>query len=458
MYRSRSLVSASFLRAGVALLGMSFVAPAAFALPPGGSGTIVTIPVTGTDDTAYAAAVDGTGNVVMAGATSNGQSALAGITRTGGIDPGFGGPDGFVLYNLSSSTDSLLSLVRMSDGRYVGCGVYFNTLGTANDFIVARFMSDGSLDTTFNGTGYAVTPFALSGPGGDLFDQCNAVAVDADGSIVAAGVTDENGPPHVALARYTADGALDGGFGAGGIVDINAGASSNASSEAHALLIQPDGKLLVAGYATGTGNSDFLVMRLHADGTFDSAFGSNGIVRTPIGPGEDIANAMVLQPDGRIVVAGTAVATDNRHDFAIARYTNTGALDPSFGTGGFTTTPVGPGDDVAYALTRMPWGRYIAAGSARVSTSAAGTDLALVSYNADGSVDRFFGNLGTVRLDVSANSTANDAVYALATDLGGAHFWAIGTAAPVNTEDFMAVEFGLNDTIFRHGFDRDTAP
>jgi len=457
MYRSASVFSASFLRVSVALLGMSVFTPVAFALPPGGPGVRITIPISGTDDTAYAAAVDGAGNVVMAGATSTGKSVLASITRTGQLNPAFG-PDGFVLYDFSTSTDAWLALVHMSDGRYVGCGVYFNTQGTANDFIVARFLGDGSLDGTFNGTGYAVTPFLLSGPGGDLFDQCNAVAVDSDGSIVAAGVTDADGPPHVALARYTADGALDGGFGSGGLLDINAGASTNASSEAHALLIQPDGKLLVAGYASGTSNSDFLVMRLHADGTFDTTFGTNGIVRTPIGTGEDIGNAMVLQPDGRIVVAGTAVITDNRHDFAIARYTNTGALDPTFGSGGFTTTPVGPGDDVAYALTQMPWGRFVAAGSERISTSAGGTDLALVSYNADGTLDRFFGELGIVKLNVSAGSTANDAVYALANDIDGEHFWAIGTAAPGTNEDFMAVEFGLNDTIFRHGFDRSTAP
>jgi uncharacterized delta-60 repeat protein len=450
------LFSTSFLRASIALLGMSAVAPAALALPPGGDGVRITIPISGTDDTAAAAAVDGAGNVVMAGATSTGKSVLASITRSGALNPAFG-PDGFVLYDLSTSTDAWLAIAHMTDGHYVGCGVVFST-GTANDFIVARFLGDGSLDATFNGTGYAVTPFALSGPGGNLFDQCNAVAVDADGSIVAAGVTDEAGPPHVALARYTADGALDAGFGSGGILDINAGSSANGSSEAHALLIQPDGKLLIAGYATGTGNDDFLVMRLHADGTFDTTFGTGGIVRTPIGSGEDIANAMVLQPDGGIVVAGSAVITDNRHDFAIARYTSTGALDPTFGTGGFTTTPVGPGDDFAYALTLMPWGRLVAAGSSRISTSAAGTDLALVSYNADGTLDRFFGTLGIVTLNVSADSTANDAVYALAPDIDGEHFWAIGTAAPTLTQDFLAVEFGLDDTIFRHGFDRSTAP
>jgi uncharacterized delta-60 repeat protein len=224
------------------------------------------------------------------------------------------------------------------------------------------------------------------------------------------------------------------------------------------LLVQPDGKLLVAGYAGGTGNTDMLVMRLNGDGSPDAAFGTGGITRTPVGTGEDIANAMVLQPDGRIVIAGSSVASDGRRDFALARYMSDGTLDPSFGTGGLVTTPVGPGDDIAFALTLMPWGRLIAAGSARISTSASGTDLALISYNADGSIDRYFGMDGKVMLDVSGVSSAQDTVYALANDIDGEHFWAIGTAEPTTSQDFLAVEFGLDDTIFRHGFDTNTAP
>ena len=199
-------------------------------------------------------------------------------------------------------------------------------------------------------------------------------------------------------------------------------------------------------------------MRLNSDGSPDATFGSGGITRTPVGTGEDIANAMVLQPDGRIVTAGSSVASDGRRDFVLARYTSTGVLDPTFGTGGLVTTPVGPGDDIAYALTLMPWGRLIAAGSARISTSASGTDLALVSYNADGGIDLYFGTAGKVMLDVSAVSTAQDIVYALVNDIDGEHFWAIGTAEPTTNQDFLAVEFGLNDTIFRHGFDTNTSP
>ena len=434
------------------------LAPRADALAPGADGIRVTIPVSGTDDSAFAAAVDANGNVVMAGATSSGSSALASITRTGQINTAFGTANGVVLYNLSTSTDTLTALVRMADGRYVGCGVYF-TPTTGNDFFTGRFMSDGSLDTTFDGTGYAVTPFLLSGAGGQLVDQCSAVAVQADGMIVSAGFTAEQGPDHVALTRHTASGQLDTAFGSGGLLDINASATSNGNSHANALLVQSDGKLLVAGYAGGAGNNtDMLLMRLNSDGSPDATFGSGGITRTPVGTGEDIANAMVLQPDGRIVIAGSSVASDGRRDFALGRYMSNGTLDSSFGNGGLVTTPVGPGDDIAYAVTLMPWGRLIAAGSARISTSAAGTDLALVSYNADGGIDLYFGTAGKVMLDLSANSTAQDIVYSLVNDIDGEHFWAVGTTEPTTNQDFLAIEFGLDDTIFRHGFDTNTSP
>lgn len=452
-----ALAGAGVRRNGLAAalgLACAVLAPGAGALAPGAPGVTITIPVSGTDDIAYAAVADPSGNVVMAGQTASGSSALAAITRAGQPDAVFG-TGGVVTYNLSTSTDTLRAIVRMADGRYVGCGTFFSP-GTANDFMVMRFMSDGSLDTTLDGAGYVVTSFLASGQGAQLDEQCQAVAVQSDGKIVSAGFTEENGPNQVALTRLTSDGQLDSGFGSGGKLVINAAANVNGSSEARALLVQPDGKLLIAGYAGGSSNDDdLLVMRLASDGTADLTFGTGGITRTPIGTGEDIANAMVLQPDGGIVVAGSSVQSVGRRDFVIARYTGSGVLDATFGTGGFTTTPIGPADDIAYALTRMPWGRFVAGGSARIDPSAAGTQVALVSYNADGSGDRYFGNDGIVMLGVLSNT---DTIYALAPDIDGEHFWAIGTAAPISDADFLAVEFGLDDTIFRHGFDTNTAP
>ena len=443
-------------RIAAALLAAT-VAPCAWALDPGEDGVRVTIPVSGLADAAQAVAVDPDGNLVMAGSDSGTHSILASITRTGAINGAFGS-GGLVIDDLSVGlTDGLRAIARMADGRYVACGLFFSA-GTATDFVTARFMSDGALDFSFDGVGYAVTSYLQSGPGGSLFDQCNAVAVAPDGGVVSAGLSYQDGPSRVALARHTASGTLDAGFGAGGKLVVDASQTSNGNSEARAMMIQPDGKILVAGFAGGQFNSEFLLMRLNADGTPDGGFGSSGIVRTPVGSGEDIANAMVLQPDGRIVLAGSSVASDGRRDFALARYMPNGALDASFGTGGLVTTPIGPGDDIAYALTLMPWGRLVAAGSARISTSAGGTDLALVAYNADGTLDRYFGDLGIRMLNVSAPTAADDIAYGLATDIDGEHFWAVGTATPISDADFLAIEFGLPDTIFRHGFDTNTSP
>jgi len=435
-----------------ALCGLVAASPAR-ALAPGEDGMRIVIPVSSVADAAEAVAVDPDGRIVLAGSTGGASSALAGITRAGSLDSTFG-DGGVVVHDLGAGQgDALHSFVRLGDGRYAGCGSVFGG-ATGQDFIVARFGIDGSLDTTFDGSGYAATPFLESGSGGVLFDQCNAVAVQSDGMIVSAGVTYETGPASVALTRHTAAGALDASFGDGGKVDINASTAANGNSEAHALMLQPDGKLLIAGYAYANGHNALLLMQLDTDGTPDASFGNGGITRTPVGTSEDIANAIVRQADGRIVIAGSSII-DGRRDFVLARYDANGTLDPAFGSGGLVTTPIGPGDDRAFALALMPWGRIVAGGSARISTSASGSDLALVAYNADGTLDRYFGDGGKRMIDVS---DLDDIVYGLAADIGGQHFWAVGTASPDATQDFVAVEVGLPDTIFRHGFDTTTAP
>jgi uncharacterized delta-60 repeat protein len=448
-YRVRSETRPGRVAVSFALAAMVMAGGSAHALAPGADGVRVTIPISGIYDSAQGVVVDPDGNIVLAGSYGGSKTALARLTPSGALDATFGA-GGVAINDLSVNlSDALRAIARMDDGRYVACGTFFS-VGTATDFVVARFNSNGTLDATFAG-GYAVTAFLASGAGGALFDQCNAVALQSDGMVVSAGFTDENGPPQVALTRHTAGGVIDGGFGVGGKVVINAAATVNGSSEAHALVVQPDGKLLVAGYAFGPGNSEFLVMRLNSDGSPDSGFGSGGITRTPVGPGEDIANAMVRQPDGRIVLAGSAIVADGRRDFALARYTTAGLLDPTFGSGGLVTTPVGPSDDIANALILMPWGRLVAAGSARISTGGPGNDLALVSYNANGGVDTYFGTAGTRMVNVSS---FDDVVFGLASDIAGERFWAVGTAAPVATaQDFLAIEFGLDDTIFRDGFE-----
>ncbi|MEO6688256.1 MAG: hypothetical protein ABIS07_08145 [Dokdonella sp.] len=437
-------VAARHASATLVLAILALACGSVAALAPGADGAQITIPISGISDIAQAVATDPNGNFVLAGSAGGNYSVLARRVPSGAPDDTFG-INGIATHDLSPSLgDGLRALVRMDDGRYAGCGIFVSAT-TANDFVAARFNASGSLDTSFDGVGFAVTPFGPSGPG----EQCNAVAVQADGMIVSAGYTYETGAPHVALTRHTASGQLDPLFGTGGKLVVNASGSANGASEAKALLIQPDGKLLIAGYAfSAGGNGDFLLMRLNADGSPDSGFGSAGITRTPIGASEDIANAMVRQPDGRIVLAGSVYATGGQRDFALARYTANGVLDPSFGNAGLVTTAIGPSDDYAYALALMPWGRLVAAGSARVTVGQSDTALAVAAYNTDGSLDHYFGDAGKRMISLS---TANESAYGLASDIGGARFWAIGTATPGASQDFLAIEFGLPDTIFRYG-------
>jgi len=428
-------------------------AGSASALAPGEDGVRVTLPISGVSDAARAVAMDPDGRFVMAGSAGGNYSVLARLDRDGGLDATFG-VGGIANHDFSvNHGDALLALVRLDDGRYLGCGS-FDSATTARDFLVARFNSDGSADTTLDGVGHVATPFLSPGPGG-LQDQCNAVAGLPDGGIVAVGWTIATGPSHVAVVRYTASGALETTFGSGGKLDINAASAANGNSEGRAVLLQPDGRILIAGFAFGPGSSNLLVMRLNADGTLDPTFGTGGITRTAVGSSEDIANAMVRQPDGRVVIAGSTYAGGQR-DFALARYTVAGVLDPTFGTGGIVTTAVGPSDDYAYSLLLMPWGRLVAAGSARVATGQPGTDLAVVAYNANGALDGYFGDAGKRRVDVSA---FDDIAYGVVGDIDGEHFWAVGTAAPGTTaQDFQAIEFGLPDTIFRDSYEVAASP
>ena len=139
-----------------------------------------------------------------------------------------------------------------------------------------------------------------------------------------------------------------------------------------------------------------------APGVLDPSFGSGGIVITPIGAGDEGARALVIQADDKIVVAGsTHNGTDL--DVVVVRYDPTGALDPTFGSGGIVQTSLGAGDEVAAALALAPTGDIVVAGSA---TSGGATDVLLLRYRPDGTLDPFFGAAGVVRIPVAGGATA----------------------------------------------------
>jgi uncharacterized delta-60 repeat protein len=248
----------------------------------------------------------------------------------------------------------------------------------------------GSLDLNF-GTRGSVTTAIGSDPHSD--DVATGVALQANGKIVVAGYTGVYPRLEIALARYNRAGSLDTSFGGDGQVTTAIGSSSGASGVA----ILANGKIVVGG-DTGLHPSSFAVTRYNGDGSPDTSFGVDGQVTTAIGLGAG-ASDLVLQPDGKIVLAGSAGEGSTR-DFALARYNADGSLDSSFGTDGTITTPIGSGNDIATALARQPNGKLVAAG---FSDNGSNWDFALARYNADGSLDTTFDGDGKVTTAIGSN-------------------------------------------------------
>jgi len=155
--------------------------------------------------------------------------------------------------------------------------------------------------------------------------------------------------------------------------------------------LQPDGKIVMAGLIlTGT-YEDFLVLRYNVDGSPDTSFGTGGAVTTPIGSYGSEAYAVAIQSDGKIVVAGhTFFSYPNYDDFSLVRYNTDGSLDVSFGSGGKVTTAIGPTNDRGYDVAIQPDGKLLVVGYCDTG------GVAWCGINADGSLDASFGAGGRV--------------------------------------------------------------
>src|SRR5439155_1723132 len=227
--------------------------------------------------------------------------------NTGDPDPAFG-TGGQVVTPIFSGYDTASALVLQPDGKLVAAGHAYNASNTV--FALVRYNTDGSLDGNFGAGGKVTTSI------GSIDDEVFALALQPDGKLVVAGYTSSASNTGFALARYNADGSLDTGFGTGGKVTTAIG---SVDDEAFALVLQPDGKLVAAGYTNDGSNEDFALARYRADGTLDGSFRTGGTVVTPIAGTYGEADALVLEPDGKLAAAGYAYnGSDN--DFALTRY------------------------------------------------------------------------------------------------------------------------------------------
>ena len=310
--------------------------------------------------------------IVVAGAikiNSMNELALARFNTDGSLDTTFG-LAGIQITSIGSRSEAN-SILLQTDGKIVVGGFAYEN---RTNFALARYNVDGSLDNTFNDSGFITTPIGTGA-------QINSVALQSNGKIIAAGAS-VVGQPEFTLARYNTNGTLDITFGTdgSGIVLTQIGLHAVINQ----ICIQPDDKIVAVGY-TFSGMNKIIIARYNSDGSLDRTFGSSGIVSTEIG--SDVrANSVALQSNGKIIIAGFVIDSD-MNKFIVDRYSTNGALDPAFNVMGYTITQI-QNFDRAYSVGLQADGKIVAAG---VSHGSDAIQFALARYTPSGSLDTTFG-------------------------------------------------------------------
>jgi uncharacterized delta-60 repeat protein len=412
------------------LLGMAVSAPgahaAAGALDPtfNGDGSVTT-PVGTGDDFANAVAVQPDGKIVVAGfhylSLSDTDFVVARYTRSGVLDPTFS-TDGIVTTSFGAGFDHAQAVAIQPDGKIVVAGASFN-----GDFALARYTTTGGLDSSFDGDGKVTTPIAST-------EQALAMALQPDGKIVAAGWSIVGSTYDFAAARYTTTGALDPSFDVDGTLTTPIGSADDLG---RAVAVESDGDIVVAGSSeTGT-NDEFAVARYSPSGALDPTFDGDGKVVTPIGSFDDFGNDVALQADGKVVVAGSSQVSGVNSDFALARYTTSGALDPAFDTDGKVTTAFGLSTDIADGLAIQADGKILAGGYFFTGSA---YDLAIARYTSAGAPDSSFDLDGKATAPIGAS---HDYSYGMTLQPDGRILLA-GASAMEGTYDLALARF-VND-------------
>jgi uncharacterized delta-60 repeat protein len=350
----------------------------------------------------------------------------------GDLDKTFGN-NGKVNVGIGGYFDVAQEVALQSDGKIVVAGYGRESASSFKGLSIARYLQDGTIDYDFGNRGLIQKQTtALEG-------ELNSVAIQKDDKIIAVGysISSTTNNEDITLVRFNKNGQLDKSFGNNGMVVTEI---SDQKEIGESVAIQPDGKIVVVGTTQHDPGPDIVLARYDKYGQPDFHFGDAGIVITNINPGPDIGKSLIIQPDGKIIIAGFTYIKDNFF-MTLIRYNSNGNLDSTFGKSGITITDINSRFG-KLGLVLQNDGKIILVGSSEVENT---HHFTILRFNNNGVIDKSFGNKGLTRTKIGDYSEAD----AVALDSNG-NILVAGTAKLEN-EAFVVARYnpmGILDTVF----------
>lgn len=409
--------------------------------PTFGTDGVVTTAVHSNYNMAETTVVQADGKILVAGTAgtpSTYQMAVARYNEDGSLDTSFGN-DGTLRIPVGPLKSFVMDMAQQPDGKILLGGRTWDNV--SGDFALLRLNEDGSFDDTFGTNGIALiqTPETEASEAMTLLD---------DGKILMVGYRDDN----LTAAKFNTDGSLDTSFGVNGWAVV---VFDNISSYADDVAIQDDGKIVISGFALNMDNRFQIAgARLNPDGSVDSSFGTNGTVLFNVGEWNDFGEGVVIQDDGKILIGGHKWISNvqQKHDLFVSRLNTDGSLDTSYGDNGTATARLVDGANYANGLVLQADGKPILAGYTVLQGE---INMAMVRFDTTGNLDSTFDGDGMVSFDYQGRE---DYCYAIALQadnkiiLAGYSYGGGGSEfevarflndGTVGTEDFQNMEFRL---------------
>lgn len=379
----------------------SYSQPGSLDLSFGGSGYVITS-ISPLNDEGHRVVIQKDQKIIVAGWTQLNDPAHVGYAMIrynsdGSYDTSFG-VNGIVITSFFLNDIAYAYAVALQNTIHDQSKILMTGGAGSLGFTTLRYNHDGTIDNTFGISGRVSTHIGMQ-----EYEEATSMLIQNDNKIIIAGsALDSTFDPFIVLVRYNIDGSLDSSFGNGGKVITNIGSGCGSED----ITLQIDQKIIVAGQASFGGSpTEYVISRYNTNGSLDTAFGLGGIVNTDLGYTGQESRHVVIQDDGKIVVAGIG----NHNKTVIMRYNLDGTLDSFFGTGGhvITISPNNPNIHFsANSISLQSDGKLIVAASE--ANGWPNDSIAIIRYNTDGSIDNTFGHNGFAKFYFGTTSYGID--------------------------------------------------